>query len=335
MPDSSADSRLAAYRGARVIVTGGLGFIGSTLAARLVELGADVLIVDRIVEGSGANRFNIAGFAERVSVEERDVRDGDAMRALLPGCRFLFNLAAQTGHLESMRDPIADLDINARAAASLLEAARAVAPDVSVVYAGTRQVYGRPERLPVDESHPLRPVDVNGINKIAGEAYHLLYAQVYGLRACSLRLTNTYGPRMRIKDNRQTFVGIWLRSLIEGKPFEVWEGRQKRDFTYADDAAEAFLLAAVTPETSGRAFNVGGHGPVSLETLAETLAAANGGGRWERREFPADRKRIDIGDYWADDALFRRVTGWAPRVPLDEGLRRSLDYFRRNFSHYV
>jgi UDP-glucose 4-epimerase len=335
MPDSSADSRLAAYRGARVMVTGGLGFIGSTLAARLVELGADVLIVDRIVEGSGANRFNIAGFAERVSVEERDVRDGDAMRALLPGCRFLFNLAAQTGHLESMRDPLADLDINARAAASLLEAARAVAPDVSTVYAGTRQVYGRPERLPVDESHPLRPVDVNGINKIAGEAYHLLYAQVYGMRACSLRLTNTYGPRMRIKDNRQTFVGIWLRSLIEGKPFEVWEGRQKRDFTYADDAAEAFLLAAATPETSGRAFNVGGHGPVSLETLAETLAAANGGARWERREFPADRKRIDIGDYWADDALFRRVAGWAPRVPLDEGLRRSLDYFRRNFSHYV
>jgi len=317
------------------MVTGGLGFIGSALSRRLVELGADVLIVDRLADGSGANRFNIAGIENRVTVEERDVRDETAMRGLLPDCRYLFNLAAQTGHLESMRDPLADLEVNARASASLLEACRAVAPEISVAFAGTRQVYGRPERLPVDETHPVRPVDVNGINKTAGEAYHLLYAHVYGMRACSLRLTNTYGPRMRIKDNRQTFVGVWLRAVLEERPFEVWEGTQKRDFTYVDDAAEAFLLAAATPEAKGGAFNIGGHGPVSLDALAETLARANGGADWERREFPAERKRIDIGDYWADDSLFRRVTGWAPRVGLEEGLRRSLDYFRTNFAHYV
>jgi UDP-glucose 4-epimerase len=335
MTSPASDPRLAAFRGARAMVTGGLGFIGSALARRLVELGADVVILDNLTPGSGANRFNIAGIENRVTVEERDLRDGDALRALVPGCRFVFNLAAQTGHLDSMREPLADLDINARAAAALLEACRAASPESVVVYAGTRQVYGRPERLPVDETHKLNPVDVNGINKIAGEGYHLLYAAVHGMRTASLRLTNTYGPGMRIKDNRQTFVGIWLRSALEGRPFEVWEGAQRRDFTYVDDAAEAFLLAAATPEATGRAFNIGGHGPVTLDELAATLARAAGGARYERRGFPAERKLIDIGDYWADDTLFRRTTGWTPQVRLEEGLRRSLDYFREHLRHYL
>jgi UDP-glucose 4-epimerase len=335
MSAALADPRFAAFAGARALVTGGLGFIGSTLARRLVALGGEVVVLDSLDPNYGGNRFNLAGVEDRVRVELGDVRDDATLRRLLPGCRFVFHLAAQTGHLDSMREPLVDLDINARASALLLEACRTLAPEAAIVYASTRQIYGRPERLPVDETHPLRPVDVNGINKIAGEAYHLLYAQVHGLRAASLRLTNTYGPRMRIKDNRQTFVGIWLRRVLEGEAFEVWEGTQRRDFTYVDDAAEAFLLAAITAEASSRAFNIGGHGPVSLTSLAETLVAANGGGRFERRDFPPERKRIDIGDYWADDALFRRVAGWQPQVDLAEGLRRSLAYYRANINHYL
>jgi UDP-glucose 4-epimerase len=330
------DPRLSVFRGARVMVTGGLGFIGSTLARRLVGLGADVIVVDSLIPEYGGNLFNVEGVADRLQVNVSDVRDAHGLRHLLRGRDFLFNLAGQTSHLDSMTAPLVDLEINCRAQLTLLETCREVAPGIRVVFASTRQIYGRPLYVPVDEKHPIHPVDVNGVNKAAGEAYHILYNDVYGIRACALRLTNTYGPRMRIKDARQTFVGIWLRAVIEGKPFEVWGGEQLRDFTYVDDAVEAFLLAAVTPETAGRAFNVGGEEVLSLRQLAETLSlAAGGGAKFAIKEFPAERKRIDIGDYYADDELFRSVTGWRAQTPIREGLARSLAFFRENFPHYV
>jgi UDP-glucose 4-epimerase len=325
----------AAFAGARVMVTGGLGFIGSNLAIKLVALGADVLLVDNLFPDYGGNLFNVAPVSDRVSVELADIRDTAAMRELLGGCRYLFNLAAQTSHLDSMTDPETDLAINCHAQLTLLEACRAVCPDIRIVHASTRQIYGRPHYLPVDEKHPLRPVDVNGVNKMAGEAYHLLYHDVHGMAATVLRLTNTYGPRLRIKDARQTFLGVWLRAVVEGRSFEVWNGAQRRDLTYVADAVDAFLLAAATPETKGVAFNIGAERAVSLKELADMLVAANGGGSYETHEFPSERKRIDIGDYYADDALFRRATGWQPATPLEEGLRHSLDYVRDNLSAYV
>lgn len=324
-----------AYAGRRVVITGGLGFIGSTLALRLAELGADLLLIDSLFADYGGNRFNIGPIRGRAAVEIADIRDVRAMRDLLGGCRFLFNLAAQTSHLDSMTDPETDLAINCRAQLTLLEACREICPEARIVYASTRQIYGRPRYLPVDEKHPLHPVDVNGVNKMAGEAYHILFHDVYGLATTALRLTNTYGPRMRIKDARQTFIGVWLRRLIEGRPFEVWDGEQKRDLTYVEDAAEAFLLAAATPETEGGVFNIGGDGVVTLRELADALIAAAGGGRYEAREFPAERKRIDIGDYHADDSLFRRLTGWRPAMPLADGLKRALDYFRAHRQEYL
>jgi UDP-glucose 4-epimerase len=317
------------------MVTGGLGFIGSTLARRLVELGADVLLVDSLIPQYGGNLFNIRGIEDRVQVNISDIRDVCGLRHLLRDRDFLFNLAGQTSHLDSMTDPVADLEINCAAQLSLLEACRAVNPDIGIVFASTRQIYGRPERLPVDEKHLLRPVDVNGVNKMAGEAYHILYHDVYGIAATALRLTNTYGPRMRIKDARQTFVGVWLKAVLEGKPFEVWGGEQKRDFTYVDDAVDAFLIAALSPTTKGKVFNLGGERPVSLDQLAELLVAANGGGSFARHEFPAERRRIDIGDYFAADTLFRDLTGWRHSVPLEEGLKRSIAYFREHGRHYV
>lgn len=324
-----------AFDGASVLVTGGLGFIGSTLAWRLAELGARVTLVDSLIPEYGGNRFNIAGLEARVTVNVSDVRDEHSMRHLVQGQDYLFNLAGQTSHMDSMADPYTDLEINSRAQLVILEACRKANPGARIVFASTRQIYGRPAYLPVDERHPLHPVDVNGINKMAGEWYHILFHEVYGLSTCALRLTNTFGPRMRIKDARQTFLGIWVRLLVQGQPFEVWGGEQLRDFTYVDDAVEAFLLAATHPAACGRVFNLGGDGVVSLQELAQLLVAANGGGEFSVRDFPAERKRIDIGDYYADDALIRATLGWRPRTPLHAGLAHTLAWYRAHLAHYL
>jgi UDP-glucose 4-epimerase len=237
--------------------------------------------------------------------------------------------------MDSMQEPYTDLEINARAQLSILEACRKYNPDIKIVFASTRQIYGKPDYLPVNEQHLLRPTDVNGINKMAGEWYHILYNNVYGIRACALRLTNTYGPRMRVKDARQTFLGIWIRLLVEGKPFEVWGGEQLRDFTYVDDAVEAFLLAATREEANGQVFNLGGCEVVNLQELADLLVEANGGGSYQMRAFPSDRKRIDIGDYYADDHHICAELGWAPQVNLQEGLARTLAYYRKHLEQYL
>ncbi len=331
----NSDRRFAAFRGAHVIITGGVGLIGSALARRLVGLGAEVLLVDSMVAEAGANLANIADISERVRVNIADIRDAAALRHLLPGQDFLFDLAGQTSHLDSMNAPEHDLAVNCTAQLQLLELCRAVVPAVTIVHAGTRQIYGRPRYLPVDEEHPLRPADVNGVNKMAGEAYHLLFHDAYGIDTRSLRLTNVYGPGMRIKDARQNFLGIWLRRALEGAAFEVWGGEQRRELLYIDDAVEAFLCAALSRDTAGLALNVGGGEPYTLFALAEALIRANGGGAFEQREFPADRKRIDIGDFVTDDRRFRALTGWAPHIDLDDGLARSLDYYRRHLASYV
>src|SRR5437867_8078495 len=277
-----------AFTGRKVLITGGLGCIGSNLARRLVDLGARVTLVDSLIPEYGGNLFNIAGLEDHVQVNISDVRDQHSMRYLVQGQDYLFNLAGQTSHMDSMEDPGTDLEINCRAQLSILEACRRYNPRIKVVFASTRQIYGKPDYLPVDEKHLLRPVDVNGINKMAGEWYHILYHNVYELRACALRLTNTYGPRMRVKDARQTFVGIWIRLILEGKPFEVWDGDQKRDFTYVADAVDALILAATPPARCGRGLNLGGaEPPVTLKDLAALLVRVNGSGNYVLREFPA------------------------------------------------
>jgi UDP-glucose 4-epimerase len=334
--DTSAVKPLdTVFGGAKVLVAGGLGFIGSTLALRLVRLGAEVRIVDSLDPDYGGNFANIAGEEARLGVTVADLRDRERLPELVEGCSYVFNMAAQTGHVDSMRRPVNDLEINAAAPLMLLEAVRAECPDAVVVYGSTRQIYGRPDYLPVDERHPLRPVDVNGVSKQAGEGFHTLYHQVYGMKTVILRLTNTYGPRMRIRDARQTFVGIWLRRVLEGGRFEVWGGAQQRDLAFVDDVVEAALLAAATPAAHGGIFNIGGAPPFSLLDLAQATIAANGGGGFDLKPFPAERKSIDIGDYWADDSLFRRTTGWAPQVDLATGLKRSVEYYRANLARYL
>ena len=323
------------FHGKRVLITGGLGFIGSNLARRLVEIGANVTLVDSLILEYGGNLFNIAGMENQAKINISDVRDTHSMKYLVQKQDYLFNLAGQTSHLDSMQDPYTDLEINCHAQLSILETCRQCNPDIKIIFASTRQIYGKPDYLPVDEKHLLRPTDVNGINKMAGEWYHILYNNVYGIRSCALRLTNTYGPCMRVKDARQTFLGIWIRLLLENKPFEVWGGEQLRDFTYVDDAVDALLMAATKEEANGRVYNLGGCEVISLQELAELLIKVNGSGEFQVRNFPDDRKRIDIGDYYADDKLILSELGWSPKVDLKEGLTRSLNYYRQHLVKYL
>jgi nucleoside-diphosphate-sugar epimerase len=324
-----------ALRGRRVLITGGLGFIGSNLARRLVDVGADVLLVDSMIPEYGCNVANIAGFEDRVTVNIADVRDVHSLPYLVGDRDVIFSLAGQTSHLDSMTDPYTDLEINCRAQLSLLEACRQVNPAARIVFASTRQIYGRPEYLPVDERHPINPVDVNGINKTAGEWYHLLYGEVHGLPVCVLRLTNTYGPRMRVKDARQTFLGYWLRQIVAGEEIAVFgDGLQKRDFNYVDDAVDAFLLAATRDEALGKVYNLGDSEVVSLLELAERLVELNGSGSFKVVPFPADRKAIDIGDYYSDFGRIKADLGWEPRVGLEAGLRSSIDFYREHAAAY-
>ena len=327
----------SAFAGKHVLITGGLGFIGSNLARRLADAGAHLVLVDSLIPDYGGNLFNLDGYKQRVAVNIADVRDEYSMDYLVQGQDILFNLAGQTSHLDSMRDPYTDLDINVRSQLSILEACRKKNPDIKIVYASTRQFYGKPDYLPVDERHLLHPTDVNGINKMAGEWYHIVYNNVYGIRATSLRLTNTYGPRMRVKDARQTFLGIWLKQVLSGEQLVIYgDGQQLRDFNYVDDVIDALLLAAWDARADGQVYNLGSAElPISLIDLAQLLIEVNAAGDYRCIPFPPDRKSIDIGDYYADFSKIRRELGWTPRVPLAEGLRRSLDYFRHHLPHYL
>lgn len=319
----------------KILITGGLGFIGSNLALRLVKAGADVTLVDSLIPEYGGNLFNVKEIKDLVAINISDVRDEHSMKYLVQGQDYLFNLAGQTSHMDSMKNPQKDLEINCWAQISILEACRNFNPEIKIVFASTRQMYGKPDYLPVDEQHPVRPVDVNGINKMAGEWYHILYNNVYGIRACALRLTNTYGPRMRIKDARQTFLGIWIRLLLEGRPIEVWGGEQLRDFNYVEDCVKALMFAAASDETCGKVFNLGDQEQISLRELAELLITLSGSGEYIIKTFPEDRKKIDIGDYYSDFDYFTRTVGWKPEVRLKEGLEKTLDYFRSYLKNYI
>jgi UDP-glucose 4-epimerase len=317
------------------MLTGGLGFIGSNLAHRLVEYGADVLIVDSLIPEYGGNLFNVEGIKDLVRINIADVRDASGMRYLVRGQDYIFNLAGQVSHIDSMTDPFTDLEINCRSQLSLLEACRLNNPSVKIIYASTRQIYGAPDYLPVDEKHLLHPTDVNGINKMAGEWYHILYSNVHGIRATSLRLTNTYGPRLLMKHNRQGFIGWFIRLAIDAEEISLYgDGTQLRDMNYVDDVVEALILAGATDMVNGNVYNLGGPEPVSLLQIVETLMELCPQASYKLVTFPPEKKRIDIGDYYGDYSKIREALGWEPRVPLREGLSKTIEYYREHKAHY-
>jgi UDP-glucose 4-epimerase len=335
----AGDALAAAWHGRRVLVTGGAGFLGSNLIHALAALGARVTSIDAALADGGANPANLAGLGQGLVAIDADLRtmDDAALEASLGEVDAVFHLAAQTGHMASMEAPLDDLAINATSTLRLLEALRRAAPRARLMLASTRQVYGRPRALPVDETHPVDPPDCNAVSKLAAEGYAMVHARVHGIPATVLRLTNCYGPRMRIRDARQTFLGTWIRAALRGETFEVWGGEQLRDLTYADDAVAAMLAVAAAPTAAvaGRVFNVGGCAPVSLRDLAAMVVASAGTGSYRTVPFPPDRKPIDIGSYGADDRALRVAAAWSPRVDLAAGLAATLDYYRHRLDAYA
>jgi nucleoside-diphosphate-sugar epimerase len=337
MPVVAADLRRpaadCAWNGRKVLVTGGAGFLGANLCHALAARGARVVALDAFLAGSGANPVNLTGVP--VELVRADIREID-LRPYCAGAAVIFNLAAQTSHMGSQYDPFTDMSINVTAQIRMIAAVHEVAPNSVVVHASTRQFYGRARSLPVTESHPVAPTDANGISKFAGEQYWMLEHRTRGLPVVALRLTNSYGPRMRIRDARQNFLGIWLRCALESRPFEIWDGAQLRDLTYVDDVTDAFIRAAETESCHGNVYNIGGLAPLSLSEVGEVLVkAAGGSARFMRRDFPAEYARIDIGSYYADDTAFRTATGWLPQVTLGDGIRRSLDWFQTRLADYA
>lgn len=325
----------AVYFQKNALITGGLGFIGSNLARKLVELGANVTIVDNFDPDSGANPFNVQDIKDRIRIIRADIGDETEMRSAVDGQHYLFNLAGQMSHYGSMQDPFRDLNINVVAQLKLLEVCRKTNPRVNIVFAGTRQVYGRPKYLPVDETHLLTPLDNNGVSKRAAEMYHIVYNRVHGMTTSVLRMTNVYGPRMRIKDDKLTFIGWWFRQLLEGEEIHIFgDGSQIRDLNHVDDVIHALLLCAAHPSANGKIYNLGGD-PITLLELARLMIQIHGSGTYALVPFPENRKRIDIGDYYGDYTRIQRDLGWSPRVLLHDGIKTMLDFYIMNKEHYL
>jgi dTDP-glucose 4,6-dehydratase/UDP-glucose 4-epimerase len=322
-------------KGKSILITGGCGFIGSNLARRLVNMGGSVTLVDSLIPLYGGNLHNIRDIRNDVWLNISDVRDAHAMEYLIKGQDYLFNLAGQTSHMDSMADPFTDLNINITAQLSILEAARKHNPQVRIIFASTRQIYGKPKYLPVDEQHPIVPVDINGVNKLAGENYHMLYHAVYGIPVTCLRLTNTYGPGMRVKDARQTFLGIWIKNLLVGEKIKVFgDGEQLRDFNFVNDVVDAMIQAAIRDEAIGQTMNLAGNEVISLKKLAESLIDISGHGGYELIPFPPARKAIDIGDYYGNSSKAATLLGWIPKIDLTEGLKSTIEYYKIHGKKY-
>ena len=331
--DTGSSARL---EGVRVLVTGGAGFIGSNLVRRLISLGAYVLVVDCFSEGSGANTANLVDVTDNIRLINADIFDREAYAAALVGVGYVFHLAAQTGHIDSIKNPLTDLSVNAMGTLSLLEAIRVACPNAYVVFASTRQVYGVPVKLPVAEDHPVHPPDVNAVGKVCAEELLRVYQRVHGIRSVTLRLTNTYGPRMRIRDGRQMFLGLWIRGAIEGTKLRVFgDGKQRRDFVYVDDVVDA-LLKATDVSLNGRIFNVGSDESLALGVVANLMSKwGEGAPEVELVDFPLDRKVIDIGDFVGDYRAFRKATGWHAPTAFSDGMKRTIKYFMPRLTDYL
>lgn len=322
------------YRNKRVLVTGGAGFIGSNLAIELVAAGAKVTVFDGFIKDYGANLFNLAPVRSKIKLVRADMRNAGKLNAVVAKRDLIFNLAGTLSHVDSMTDPYTDLEINCVAQLHLLESCRKLNPKAKIIFAGTRNQYGRAQQLPVSEDHPQIPIDINGINAIAGEQYHLMYHRVHGLRTASLRLTNTYGPRHQMRHPRQGVLNYFLRQLIDRKPVVLYgEGRQIRDTNYVDDVVDAMLLTGASEKVWGQAYNLGGE-PVSLEHFVETAIKILGRGNYTTKPFPKERANIEIGDYIADYRKIKKTLGWQPRVSLEQGIMKTIEYYKTNKKHY-
>jgi UDP-glucose 4-epimerase len=323
------------FKNKNVLVTGGAGFIGSNLTIRLAAEGANVTVLDSMLPDYGGNLFNLDPVKDKIHINFSDMRDSNSLSYVIREKDYIFNLAGQVSHQDSMVEPLVDMEINVKAQLVLLEACRRYNPSAVIVYASTRQFYGKPEYLPVDELHPLNPTDVNGIDKLAGELYHILYSKVHSLRTTALRLTNTYGPRQLIKNARQGFIGWFINRVLLGEKIHIFgTGEQIRDFNYVEDVVEALIKASQCSICYGQAYNLSGE-QTTLMTIAEKLITICGKGSFEIVPFPDERKKIDIGNYFGSSEKFYRDSMWKPLVHLDDGLAKTIEFYSKFRKHYL
>lgn len=326
---------MAEFSDKNILITGGIGFIGSNLAIRLIDEGSRVTLMDSLIPGLGGNLFNIESISDKVKIETSDMRDGSSLSKIVRNKDYIFNLAGQVGHRYSMTNPLLDMEINVRGHLMLMEACRQYNPDAVILYTSTRQFYGPPQYLPVDERHPLNPTDINGINKLAAEQYHSLYAKAYGLKTVSLRLTNTFGPRQFIKSGQQGVIGWFINRAINREIIQLFgSGEQLRDFNYVDDVVEALILASQTKACYGNVYNLSGE-KASLKKVAQILAGLCNDLKMETVPFPKEYKEIDIGNFYAESARFHQDSGWVPQVSLYDGLVRTIEYFKKYKDYYL
>jgi UDP-glucose 4-epimerase len=322
------------YKNKKILITGGLGFIGSNLAIKLVSAGADVLLVDSMIPAYGGNIFNIDPIKNKVRINYSDIRDSTSMNYLVRNIDVIFNLAGTLSHVDSMTDPLIDLEINCKAQLSLLESVRKYNAGAKIVFAGTRNQYGKAKYLPVDENHPLDPTDVNGINNIAAEKYHLLYNKVYGIKTVSVRMTNTYGPRHQMKHPRQGVLNWFIRQILDRQKIYLFgDGKQIRDVNYIDDVVSALMVIAESRNGWGEAYNLGGTS-VSLADFVNEVIRINGSGSFTIQKFPKDREIIEVGDYIASYEKIKKTYGWKPKVSIKAGIAETVKYYIKNKSYY-
>ena len=323
------------FAGKRALITGGLGFIGSNLAHRLVDLKAHVLLLDALIPDYGGSIHNVEGIRDLVAIQIADMRDLRTMNQLVQDQHYIFNLAGQVSHVMSMSNPFLDLEMNCTAQLALLEACRHNNPRAKIVFAGTRGQYGTPRSLPVNENHPLNPIDVNGVNKSAGEMYHMLYHRNYDMPAASLRVTNTYGPRHTMRNPDQSFLNWFIRLAMDGETIRIFgDGLQKRDFNYVTDVVDALLMVAASDRANGEVFNLGGVTCLSILEVTRLLLEVVGKGSYDLVPYPEDRKKIEIGEYWGDFSKIRNLLGWQPKIGLEQGIRETVAFYQQNKKLY-
>jgi UDP-glucose 4-epimerase len=323
------------FKDREVLVTGGLGFIGSNLCIELVKLGARVTIIDNMLPRQGGNLFNVRDIEDRVKVNFSDVRNQLSMNHLVQGKEYIFHLAGQVNHVDSMRNPIQDLDINCRGTLVLLEALKQDNREAKIIFAGTRGEYGSSVKLPVDEDHPTNPKGIYAVTNLTAEKMVLVYDEIYGMKGACLRITNTYGPRHQMAHDEYGVFNWFIRKAMDNEDVPVFgDGRILRDFLFVDDLVECMLMVAATPAAYGGVFNVGTGIPVSFIDLAQKIVEVTGSGKARFTEFTQERKEVEPGDYYADITRIRNVVKWKPRTPLDAGIRETVKFYRKYRNHY-
>lgn len=323
--------------GSNVLLVGGMGFVGSNLAHRMIRMGAKVTIVDAMLEPYGGNLYNLKGIEKQTTFIRGDARDDDLMKQTVKDKNFIFTLFAQVSHLLSMTDPMLDIDINCKGNMTVLEAVRKYNDSAKVLYGGTRGSTGDAKYLPVDENHPDEPPDINGINKWAAEKYHLIYNKVYGLKTTSLRIGNTYGERHQMKHGHYGVLNYFIRRAMMGEPIQIYgDGEQTRDYTYVDDLVDAFLLMMGSKEVLGKMYLIGGGQMISFKTMVDTVVETVGKGKVEHVPFPdSQRKAIDVRKFFVTTERLRSATGWTPKTPLSEGMKKTVAFYRDHLKEYI